>query len=245
MIQDKRGDRRKKSLNTQINGSVLDKSVTPVKTVPKKKPEPEEEISCCICYTDEIEEYGVLDCKHSFCFSCIKDWANVTNNCPLCKTEFMNITQKDKNRNFIATIMVERRRINLDDAQGLDEVEQDLADAEDYCYACGSTYLPDYMLVCEHCFVRCCHIYCLLPEIHVIPEENWYCDFCVTAFNIRTTLPIANIIDAAERHTRPVMPGIENTPIIRRNNNRNPNVMANVGNVDLYQMEDPRISPIR
>jgi len=67
--------------------------------------------------------------------------------------------------------MVQRRRI---DHEELDEIEDphDLDQAEDYCYACGSTYLQDYMLVCEHCYVRCCHIYCLLPELHVIPEEN-------------------------------------------------------------------------
>ena len=59
--------------------------------------------------------------------------------------------------------------------------------------------------------------------------------------NIRTTLPVANVDRVARRHTRPVMPGIDSTPIIRRNNNP-----RTAGNIDLYQrMESPRLSPVR
>ena len=37
---------------------------------------------------------GVLECKHLFCIECIKDWAAVTNSCPLCKKEFFAILRR-------------------------------------------------------------------------------------------------------------------------------------------------------
>jgi hypothetical protein len=46
-----------------------------------------------ILKTGDIEgECGKLDhCSHSFCFRCIKDWADVSNECPCCKTRFYEL----------------------------------------------------------------------------------------------------------------------------------------------------------
>nr|GEW15469.1 zinc finger, FYVE/PHD-type [Tanacetum cinerariifolium] len=39
-----------------------------------------------------IVDRGVLDyCQHWFCFSCINNWASITNLCPLCQNEFQLI----------------------------------------------------------------------------------------------------------------------------------------------------------
>ncbi|CAN6444747.1 unnamed protein product [Victoria cruziana] len=47
---------------------------------------------CGICMDDVIDR-GVLDCcNHWFCFTCIDNWATITNFCPLCKNEFQLIT---------------------------------------------------------------------------------------------------------------------------------------------------------
>ncbi|XP_068644257.1 uncharacterized protein At4g10930 [Aristolochia californica] len=47
---------------------------------------------CGICM-DIIVDRGVLDCCDDwFCFSCIDNWAAITNLCPLCKNEFQMIT---------------------------------------------------------------------------------------------------------------------------------------------------------
>lgn len=43
---------------------------------------------------DVGNEVGKLnDCIHTFCFDCIKDWSDVTNECPLCKRKFNEITK--------------------------------------------------------------------------------------------------------------------------------------------------------
>lgn len=33
------------------------------------------------------------NCIHIFCYDCIKDWAAVTNTCPLCKATFSTMTK--------------------------------------------------------------------------------------------------------------------------------------------------------
>ncbi|XP_072966324.1 uncharacterized protein At4g10930 isoform X1 [Typha angustifolia] len=48
--------------------------------------------SCGICSAIVIDR-GLLDCcQHWFCFTCIDNWATITNRCPLCKNEFQYIT---------------------------------------------------------------------------------------------------------------------------------------------------------
>lgn len=47
---------------------------------------------CGICM-DVVIDRGVLDCcQHWFCFTCIDNWATITNLCPLCQIEFQSIT---------------------------------------------------------------------------------------------------------------------------------------------------------
>ncbi|KAI3522478.1 hypothetical protein L1887_00282 [Cichorium endivia] len=54
--------------------------------------EGDESQRCGICM-DVVVDRGVLDCcQHWFCFSCIDNWASITNLCPLCQSEFQLIT---------------------------------------------------------------------------------------------------------------------------------------------------------
>jgi len=47
---------------------------------------------CPICYLEFQEPKGIIvECRHSFCFECIKDWLDVQFNCPLCKVEILHI----------------------------------------------------------------------------------------------------------------------------------------------------------
>jgi hypothetical protein len=48
---------------------------------------------CCICMDEPShEELSSIDaCKHPFCFSCIEQWADQENTCPLCKARFHKI----------------------------------------------------------------------------------------------------------------------------------------------------------
>ena len=45
----------------------------------------------------------------------------------------------------------------------------------DYCYKCGQT---GRLLCCETC-ENSVHLTCLTPALREIPEEDWYCEFCI------------------------------------------------------------------
>lgn len=50
------------------------------------------------------------------------------------------------------------------------------------------------MMVCDHCNIKVCHNYCADPPIDFIPENEFFCKFCVAQHNlvnnfIRPNLP--------------------------------------------------------
>nr|XP_028951745.1 uncharacterized RING finger protein C32D5.10-like [Malus domestica] len=60
---------------------------------PKIQDNPNFEGETCRICMNAIIDRGVLDCcQHWFCFSCIDNWATITNLCPLCQNEFQMIT---------------------------------------------------------------------------------------------------------------------------------------------------------
>jgi len=53
------------------------------------------DLNCGICFETFILQ-GVLDCcAHSFCHTCIGEWAKVENTCPMCKKRFKAVQKKD------------------------------------------------------------------------------------------------------------------------------------------------------
>lgn len=61
------------------------------------------------------------------------------------------------------------------------------------------------MLVCDHCLVKCCHMYCLVPVLQDIPHEPWYCDYCRRDHNIRSILPCANLFNQPQPEQRVIL----------------------------------------
>ena len=54
---------------------------------------------CCSCYCTDASSPSDASQGHEFCFSCIQEWAQRENTCPLCKKRFLTITEvmsKDK-----------------------------------------------------------------------------------------------------------------------------------------------------
>lgn len=72
--------------------------------------------------------------------------------------------------------------------------EDDLLNADHFCYACNSEENHNVLLVCDHCVQKCCHIYCLNPPLEFVPDDEWYCDFCVETTNIVPRNPTAGIL---------------------------------------------------
>jgi hypothetical protein len=48
----------------------------------------------CIICLETIKIRGEIDsCLHQFCFDCIIKWSKVTNSCPVCKRDFVKVTE--------------------------------------------------------------------------------------------------------------------------------------------------------
>jgi hypothetical protein len=82
---------------------------------------------CLSCIADE--SLCKIACQHYFCWSCLKDWADVTNSCPLCKREFLEIIRIELTKdgeNFervISRIKVDARRQRIHDDDEAGQIE--------------------------------------------------------------------------------------------------------------------------
>ncbi|KRX04933.1 Zinc finger, FYVE/PHD-type [Pseudocohnilembus persalinus] len=153
-----------------------------------------EEINCCICFDKpENQIYGVLKCNHKYCYQCIKDWADVTNQCPMCRTEFKIILKKDFLEQYQQDIKVKNKKQKIPDhyleeigggeqeqeQQGYDDYDAGIENAEDTCYKCNGQEYPENMIVCDLCDTKVCHAMCDDSiEDGTIPAGDWYCHYC-------------------------------------------------------------------
>ena len=100
------------------------------------------------------------------------------------------------------------------------EEDEELLNADNYCYACGKEENHNVLLVCDKCVRKCCHIYCLNPPLEFIPEDEWYCDYCVVNGNMIHSNPIAGIRVTSRRDVFfEIARNVENN--IRGNRRRN------------------------
>lgn len=93
--------------------------------------EDDESTSCAICLGD-VQDTARIACMHQFCSSCIKQWAAVTNTCPLCKVKFnairtiTNTRRKRKIRKIEVVTPVE------DKVQAQNDVDEDREIAQEH-----------------------------------------------------------------------------------------------------------------
>ncbi len=146
---------------------------------------------CSICYSDLNFIVARIDsCSHEFCFECLWEWSKVTNSCPLCKEEFLKITKMDSNGGT-ETLSITAKKAQFDDEE--DSEDLIVANADNFCYCCRHEDNFQYLLICNNCNTKCCHTYCLDPPLDHIPQNEWFCDYCVNLYTIRPTNPIARI----------------------------------------------------
>ncbi len=155
---------------------------------------------CPICYLDGGDNIAVIDnCVHQFCYPCIKEWSKVTNLCPLCKKEFHEIKNYEKGK-VVGVEKVAPKKQTHEEVQGSED--ELIANADNFCYFCEQEGDANYLLICDNCNLKCCHTSCLDPPLAFVPQDEWYCDFCFTNFNIRGNNPIANIFSRNRRRRR-------------------------------------------
>lgn len=147
---------------------------------------------CPICFTDEMSEKSrILVCDHYFCTVCLLEWIQIENRCPICKTKFNEI-EMDKKNDFSETIQVQNR----EQVYKPIETSEDriIHNADEFCYACNKNGDKYYLLICDLCLTKCCHTFCLNPKLDYIPQDEWFCDYCVFEKGITHKNPIAKIL---------------------------------------------------
>jgi len=180
---EKMDDRKRRRLKKLIEDKRENQKGSVSKNIQNGEQESNEK-TCAICLSDITEDLAKLDsCLHIFCFTCIKDWADVTNECPLCKRRFSEINKYDTNGEKIDTTKVEfKQQVYEYDGEGL---EDDVSEADDVCYICEANDNPGLLLICDSCSFYCCHTYCMNPPLAEVPVDDWLCDFCTNSTRVR------------------------------------------------------------
>ncbi|XP_058203596.1 uncharacterized protein At4g10930 isoform X3 [Rhododendron vialii] len=159
---------------------------------------------CGICM-DIVIDRGVLDCcQHWFCFTCIDNWATITNLCPLCQNEFQLITC-----------------VPVYDTIGSSKIDEELSSREDDWCIEGKTntlsfpsyYIDENAVICldgDGCKIRsgsvtidedsnldtsiACdscdtwyHAFCVGFDTEGTCENSWLCPRCVVNENPQET----------------------------------------------------------
>ncbi|OQR93181.1 hypothetical protein THRCLA_08521 [Thraustotheca clavata] len=140
------------------------------------KEEDDEEEMCTVCLDSvSVQDQGFLPkCVHCFHFECIFRWAQEANRCPVCKTSFKCIMQKDEQGNTIKTTAVAhaKQKIRADASQDI-AANRNLLN-EYACMLCGNGDNEDTLLLCsvDNCD-NACHTFCLaIPDV---PNSSWFC----------------------------------------------------------------------
>uniref|UniRef100_A0A3P8WKI5 RING-type domain-containing protein n=1 Tax=Cynoglossus semilaevis TaxID=244447 RepID=A0A3P8WKI5_CYNSE len=105
---------------------------------------------CYICLSlFKDQSVGSLpNCRHFFCFECILQWSQTANTCPVDRTSFDFIHQRQRPGGAI------QNKIKVQSKKEETEVEEPTGGAV-HCDECGRSDRRRQMLVCIHCDSGC------------------------------------------------------------------------------------------
>ena len=179
----------------------LSEELLACKRLKKINAEESERVFCPICYTDNEagNHVKINSCTHLFCYPCICEWSKVANQCPLCKQEFTEISIMEKGVLARKEKIEPKRQVYEEEINSEEEL---IANADNFCYFCEGTNDDNYLLICDHCNLKCCHTFCLDPPLQFVPQDEWYCDYCFRNFGVRGNNPIAGMFTRNGRQRR-------------------------------------------
>ena len=64
-------------------------------------------------------------------------------------------------------------------------IEENEIETDENCYECKDNNNMYLLLLCNKCNFYCCHTYCNFPFLDKIPDEDWFCKFCIQKENYR------------------------------------------------------------
>lgn len=121
----------------------------------KKIKETNEEI-CAICLEKIKEPVRPDNCQHIFCCRCFEVYIQSFDRCPTCKITF------NKFLPLYDRGLLRKKNIGLFDGNLEDKIyrfEQFYKNHE-HCVVCKKTDNPEFMILCDRCYINKCHYYC-------------------------------------------------------------------------------------
>ncbi|GJQ75385.1 hypothetical protein Trydic_g23561 [Trypoxylus dichotomus] len=108
----------------------------------------ENELQCAIC-TELLIKVTTLNCSHSFCKDCIKEWRKTNKNCPICRTKIGTANRTSVLDNFIGKIL---KSAPKDIRQHRNEVVKAREKNREGGGLCNSYVLEDLKVLRTHCY---------------------------------------------------------------------------------------------
>lgn len=167
------------------------------KAVKVPTPKPTSMTSCTICLEKlALKTAELPNCGHTYCFKCLKQWMKVSNTCPVCKAEFINYEVRHDGQLLRRGKAEPRKQVYEEIVTSEDRI---ISNADDVCYACQDGSEVNYLLICDGCLTKCCHTFCLKPPLKFVPQDEWFCDYCVRDTSFHSKYPTAKLFKKTNR----------------------------------------------
>ena len=170
-------NKRKRKNETKSKNKNIEIEIKPFKRLRKNKDNKEMELpldaECIICCGIITELANPDGCNHDFCKSCLIEWSQRSEKCPMCKANYNNIYFYDngiKKQLSINEIRKEYKKENNNE----DSIDEE--NIEKICYICKKGEDQNNLLKCDRCKTYFCHYYCC--NLKKIPPGKWYCKYC-------------------------------------------------------------------
>ncbi|KAJ3187280.1 hypothetical protein HDU85_006566 [Gaertneriomyces sp. JEL0708] len=141
---------------------------------------------CLVSLTQSGEELGRLECLHIFHLECVTRWCEVTNSCPLDRSEIHHVNVMETlEGNIIRVVAVDENRQRVSESYLATHEEPEFGE----CLVCGLSCDEDLLLICDQCETYW-HTYCL--GLTSIPDGEWFCPHCrpeVATVSTRVSTP--------------------------------------------------------
>lgn len=120
---------RKRSRSPKSPRSCKKKNAPGEKDLEKKLPAVEADCTCtiCMCPPEKGEVSEIDGCNHLYCFSCIAEWAEHQNTCPLCKARFNRISRRGRKRGGTKKVGTRNQRSDIIPGAALENILASIA----------------------------------------------------------------------------------------------------------------------
>ena len=196
--------------------------------------------ACGICHEEDIPaaSRAEIDCGHTFCFDCLKQWCETQNTCPTCRVRVESARRGAGGRRV--TFEHRDREIDDEDTEGAENDDNFVSDSQVKCHGTGEgcacrwrngefdakSQSEQLELQAENCSIECdgCetwyHIHCVGFESRSqVPSDDveWLCPKCkprpapraaAAAAPAPAAAPPPAAKGRAKRKARPGAPGL-------------------------------------